>query len=413
MPSNKTILKVENVYKTFKVPHENVNTVKSLFLNPFREIKHTQFVALEDVSFDLKQGEFLGVIGRNGSGKSTLLKLIAGIYEPDKGKITVDGKIVPFLELGVGFNPELTAKENVYLNGTILGMSKKFLNNKYEEIMDFADVKEFEDMPLKNFSSGMYVRLAFSIAIQTEADVYLLDEVLAVGDQIFQAKSLKRLMQLKRMHKTIIFVSHALNDIETHCSRVIYIKDHKVAADGKPADVVNMYKTDNFEASQEENQVKADNTEKSKKDTNDKKMNDFIDITSVRLFSKDNKSKTTFLTGEEFTIQIIYQAKKRIRHPKIGIAIYKDMDKIIYGTNNEKRDLKINEIKENEKGAFNFNFRSLTLLEGNYQISVAIGDEGNGLLTQYDREFEFTVDNGKLRDYGAVNLAPDVEQKIL
>ena len=218
------IVKVNNVTKSFQVPHEKRDTLRSRFVNPFRKVGKSTFDALHDVSFEVKRGEFIGIIGKNGSGKSTLLKCIAGVYEPTVGSVTVEGNMVPFLELGVGFDAELTGRENVFLNGTILGMTRKFMEEKYDDIVEFAELEEFMDMQVKNYSSGMSVRLAFSVAAQVRADIYLLDEILTVGDARFQKKSLAKMQELLTGGSTVIFVSHAIGDIKTYCDRVVYLK---------------------------------------------------------------------------------------------------------------------------------------------------------------------------------------------
>ena len=204
-------ISVKNVSKNFRLPHEKADSIKSVFVNPFNknrkkfEVQH----ALRDISFDIPKGEFFGIVGRNGSGKSTLLKIIAGIYQPNKGSVTVNGRLVPFIELGVGFNPELTGRENVYLNGALMGFSEKEVDAKYKAIVDFAELERFMDQKLKNYSSSMQVRLAFSVAtVLAESDVLLIDEVLAVGDADFQRKCFEYFKKLKKDKKTVIFVSH-------------------------------------------------------------------------------------------------------------------------------------------------------------------------------------------------------------
>jgi len=199
------------------------------------------FWALKDVSFDIKRGETFGVIGPNGSGKSTLLKLLAGVLYPDSGRITVNGKIAPFLELGVGFQAELTARDNVYLYGAIMGLSRKDIDRKYDLIMDFAELKRFENMKLKNFSSGMYVRLAFSIAIETDPDILLLDEVLAVGDEHFQKKCRKKVEEIRKSGKTIVFVSHDLKSVQSLCKKSVLLSGGKVASIGSTESVIQDY----------------------------------------------------------------------------------------------------------------------------------------------------------------------------
>lgn len=241
------ILEVKNISKNFFIFHEKIDSVKSLFVSPFKRKKsgYDVFEVLKHINLKLKKGETLGVVGRNGSGKSTLLKIIAGIYAPDEGSIEVRGKIVPFLELGVGFNQDLTARENIFLNGTILGMTKKEIQLKFDQIVDFAEIRDFLDTQVKKFSSGMLVRLAFSIAIQAHGDIYILDEVLAVGDMGFQEKSKKEFLKLKKQGKSIVFVSHSMAAIKEFCDRVVCI-DNGVLVEGKDVDEsINYYITKN------------------------------------------------------------------------------------------------------------------------------------------------------------------------
>ncbi len=242
MKKNKSVIKVKNISKSFSIKKEKKDTIKSYFLNPFHKVEEKKFQALKDVSFEIGKGEFVGLIGRNGSGKTTLLRLISGIYEPDEGNIEVNGRLTPFLELGVGFCPELSARDNIFLNGVILGMSKKILESKFDEIVEFAGVEEFIDTQLKNYSSGMQVRLAFSIAMQTNADIYLLDEVLAVGDIEFQKKCLDVVNKMKDGGKTILFVSHKMEDIEKHCSRTLVVNEGRLVFDGDTRKAISLYR---------------------------------------------------------------------------------------------------------------------------------------------------------------------------
>ncbi len=244
-----TAIKIENVTKVFKLPHEKNSSVKSHVINFYRRNKGYDLQqALKDVSFEIKQGDFFGIVGRNGSGKSTLLKLLAGIYRPTEGAIHVNGTIVPFIELGVGFNPELTGRENVFLNGALLGFKRQEMHAMYDDIVNFAELRKFMDQKLKNYSSGMQVRLAFSIAIRAHGDILLLDEVLAVGDAAFQQKCFDYFEQLKREHKTVVFVSHDMIAVQRFCNRAAYIKDGVLKHVGTAGEVADIYMQENMEA---------------------------------------------------------------------------------------------------------------------------------------------------------------------
>lgn len=238
---DKPIIEIKDVSKVFEIPHENRNTLKSYFLNPFKRIGKEKFNALDDINFNVNKGDFIGIIGRNGSGKSTLLKIVAEIFEPSTGKVTVNGSLVPFLELGVGFNPELTGRENIFLNGIILGMTRKYMEEKFKEIVAFAEIEEFIDLQVKNYSSGMIVRLAFAIAMEARADIYLLDEILSVGDASFQKKSLEKMLGLLSDGATALFVSHNIEDVKKYCNRVIYLEKGKMLFDGNVEEGVKMY----------------------------------------------------------------------------------------------------------------------------------------------------------------------------
>lgn len=236
-------IKVSNVKKDFRLPHESNNSLKSSIVQFFsRDRGYTLQHALKDISFDVKKGEFFGIVGRNGSGKSTLLKILAETYQPSDGQVKHYGKIVPFIELGVGFNPELTGRENVYLNGALLGLSRKQIDKKYQEIVDFAELQDFMDQKLKNYSSGMQVRLAFSVATRgNDADILLIDEVLAVGDADFQRKCYDYFKGLKKTDTTIVFVTHDMNAVQTFCDRAILINEGVITCSGNVRKVANEY----------------------------------------------------------------------------------------------------------------------------------------------------------------------------
>lgn len=234
-------IEVEDLWKSFKLPHQRRDTFKERFLHPFHHVDVEELQALKGVGFSVERGEFFGIIGPNGSGKSTLLKLIAGIYVADRGHLTVNGRLSPFIELGVGFNEELSARDNVRVNGVLLGLSLSQIEERYEEIVSFAGLERFMDQKLKNFSSGMKVRLAYSVAIQVEFQILLLDEVLAVGDQEFQDKCFETLEKIRAQAKTIVFVSHDLGSVRKHCDRVMHLHLGNVVAIGEPEEIVERY----------------------------------------------------------------------------------------------------------------------------------------------------------------------------
>src|ERR1700678_4412380 len=237
---------VDRVSKTFRVPEERTDTLKERALHPFRNSRHESFSALNDVSFAIEPGEFFGIVGRNGSGKSTLLKCLAGIYAVDKGRIWCRGRMSPFIELGVGFNPDLAAMDNVVMNGIMLGLTPKEARDRYEQVIEFAELEEFQDLKLKNYSSGMHVRLAFSVAIQVDADILLIDEVLAVGDAAFQQKCFDVFNRLRDEGTTIVLVTHDMNAVNRFCHRAVLLERGKIVASGEPEHVATHYLELNF-----------------------------------------------------------------------------------------------------------------------------------------------------------------------
>lgn len=235
------VISVKNLHKSFRLPTERSNGLKQAIFNRLKGIKgYKEQKVLKGLSFDIYKNDFVGIVGRNGSGKSTLLKTLAKIYFPEKGSVEINGNLVPFIELGVGFNPELSGRDNVYLNGALLGFSNKEMDTMYDDIVDFAELRPFMDQKLKNFSSGMQVRLAFSIAIRAKGDILLLDEVLAVGDAAFQQKCNEYFASIKGK-QTVILVTHAMENVRKYCNRAILIEDGKVALSGEPDKVAEAY----------------------------------------------------------------------------------------------------------------------------------------------------------------------------
>jgi ABC-type polysaccharide/polyol phosphate transport system ATPase subunit len=250
MATSVVAVRCEGVSKTFRLPYDRPYTLKQRVLHPRQSRAAKELQALRDVSFEVEQGEFFGVIGRNGSGKSTLLRCLAGIYRPNRGTVAVSGRVSPFIELGVGFNPELTALDNVVVNASLVGIPPNEARASFREIIRFAELEEFVDLKLKNYSSGMFVRLGFAAAIQAEADIYLVDEVLAVGDARFQEKCFDTFRRLMGEGRTVVFVTHDLSSVERFCHRAILLEHGEIASIGEPHDVVQVYRQRNLEEEQ-------------------------------------------------------------------------------------------------------------------------------------------------------------------
>ena len=239
------MIKVENVSMKFNLGVEKDNSLKQIFIR-FLSLKKSKkkkeyFWALKDIDFEIKKGEVVGIVGRNGAGKSTLLKVVSGVYKPTDGRVSVDGKISPMIELGAGFDGELTARENIYLNGAILGYSKEFINEKFDEIVEFSELKDFLDVPVKNFSSGMTAKLAFSISTVVDPEILIVDEILSVGDIKFQEKSKNKMMSMIKGGTTVLYVSHSLDSIRELCTKVIWLENGKIKMIDNPKKVCDLY----------------------------------------------------------------------------------------------------------------------------------------------------------------------------
>jgi ABC-type polysaccharide/polyol phosphate transport system ATPase subunit len=246
VPSAAPAISVQQVNKTFRLPHQQYSTLKERMLHPFRSTEYDELRAVQEISVDIAEGEFFGIVGRNGSGKSTLLKCIAGIYGVDTGRIEIAGRLSPFIELGVGFNMDLTARDNVVINAIMLGLSRREARARFDDVIAFAELEEFVDLKLKNYSSGMLVRLAFATAIQVDAEILLIDEVLAVGDAAFQQKCFEEFFRLKREGKTIVFVSHDMHSVERFCNRAMLMEHGVMRELGDPHTIARAYHKLNF-----------------------------------------------------------------------------------------------------------------------------------------------------------------------
>jgi len=368
---NDIAIKVDAVSKSFKLPHEKQSSIKGALLSTFRG-KRTfeKQQVLNDISFEIKKGEFFGIVGRNGSGKSTLLKLLAGIYSPDDGAIAVNGSLTPFIELGVGFNPELTGRENVYLNGALLGFNRKEMEPMYDDIVDFAELEKFMDQKLKNYSSGMQVRLAFSIAIRARSKILLIDEVLAVGDISFQQKCYQVFDDLKEENRTIILVTHDMSAVQRFCDRAIVIDNGKILKSGKPTDIAETYLELNYENETQEN------TE-GKQEQN---------ITGVKLegisLSDGIKKRSSYKTGEKVQISIDYSNTQQ-KPIGFGIQIFSSEGAYCFGSNTKLLGV---EPTSNSAGVVELDI-ALALNNGAYYITVVAMNETLSKVLDYKPKF--------------------------
>lgn len=310
-------IKVKSVSKTFKLPHERQTSLKNMLIHFRRGLGYEKQQVLDDVSFEINKGDFFGIVGRNGSGKSTLLKLLAGIYTPDSGQITINGKLTPFIELGVGFNPELSGRENVFLNGALLGFSRPEMEAMYDDIVAFAELERFMDQKLKNYSSGMQVRLAFSIAIRANTDILVLDEVLAVGDAAFQSKCQEYFYEVKNQKKTVVLVTHDMAAVERYCNRALLIDNGKVVEMGYPKTVADKYLDMNRVA-----QAKSMQREESKAA---ERADDFVDedaeITEFKALNDKGEKTKTFRHLEKICLNIEYTLKNDLKDAVLDMGL--------------------------------------------------------------------------------------------
>jgi lipopolysaccharide transport system ATP-binding protein len=433
-PSEDAII-VENVSKRFRIPHEK----KTKFFDHVAGIikgkssGYDEFSALSNINFTVKKGEKLGLVGENGSGKSTLLKIISGVLQSDKGgSVKVFGKIAPFLELGVGFQPELTAEENVRLYGAVMGMSKKEMEDRFDGIFDFAELSRFRQMKLKNFSSGMYARLAFATATATDPDILLIDEVLAVGDEAFQKKCYDKMNEFKMGGKTIVLVTHSLETVKQFCNRTILLEHGKIVSIGNNERVIDDYHA-NMRAKEEEvlekqhTKIKEQMTVKQeeKEQTSEviktqlkveeKKPDRWgsgeIEITDVQFYNEKREKTYIFMTNDKLIAKISYFAKERIEKPVFGVAIYRNDGLHINGTNIKLHSIIINNV--NGYGEIEYIIESLPLLEGTYLFSAAVYNyEITHAFDHHHERFRFQVDKSSIKDEGVFYLPCKWEQNV-
>jgi lipopolysaccharide transport system ATP-binding protein len=361
------------------------------------EPRRDEFWALNDVSFEIKRGEYLGLIGANGAGKSTLLKLLNGVILPDRGTIRVHGRVGALLELGAGFHPMLTGRENIHLSGAILGLSRREIDDRFDGIVDFADLQEFIDTPVKYYSSGMYVRLGFSVAISIDPDILIVDEALAVGDTAFRRRCLERIDAFIKAGKTILLVTHNLQEIERITRRVLLLDHGVIRADGAPDEVIASYmRLLNTQRRQEQREEKGNGR---------KWERSVIEITEVELCGDDGKTKRYFRTHDELQVRIKFVAYQLIVNPVFRVQIYRNDGLLCHGMNTERHGINLGKVRG--EGGLVLRYPDLSLLGGDYSVHISV------LSSQYDEWplHQYTMSNGihfesKIRDGGGVFAMP-------
>jgi len=398
---------VSRVYQKYSARHR-FQTFKSAFVKGdlFKALSPDEVVtALDNITFKVAQGTTFGIIGENGSGKSTLLKIVAGITKPTKGRITIKGKVSALIELGAGFHPEISGRENVYINGIMLGLSKKEINEKFDDIVKFAELEDFIEAPVKTYSSGMYMRLGFSIAINVNPDILLVDEVLAVGDASFVPKCLERIDDFRRRQKTILFVSHDLQTVEKVCDQVIWLKEGKIKSMGDPKRVIDAYLQDvaekkraDFEKRQE--QIEIDQEWKDERRENRWGRRE-IEIKKVRLKSLDGREKHVFSPDEGMVIELEVAANQLIKDFVFGIGIFNAQGICCYGTNTNLEGFE--PLSIHGQGKVACRIEKLNLINGTYYLDVAVHTK-DGYPYDYHRNLYSFLVSSLSRDEGIAML---------
>ena len=379
------VIEVRDVRKSFKVYFDKGQTMKEKLLFSKRR-RYDERVVLDGISFDIEKGEAVGLVGHNGCGKSTLLKLLTKIIYPDSGTVKTQGRVSSLLELGAGFHPDMTGRENIYTNASIFGLTKKEIESRIDNIIEFSELEEFIDNPVRTYSSGMYTRLAFSVAINVDADILLVDEILAVGDAAFQAKCFEKMLDIKAKGTTIAIVSHSLSQLEQICGRTIWIDGGKIRMDGSPNEVHPQYLE--YMGLKRRNVKKPQNDGIKLEKPENKEF--FAEITKAEIIGEDGIASGKYRTGEKVKLKIYYKADpSKLDGVLIGLAFYRSDKLNCYGTNTIRE--RIDYINLKEQGEITCEIEKLNFVKGSYWLDIAIRSKDMFAYDYKAKAVEFTV----------------------
>jgi len=383
-------VEIRAVSKRFRLHHERYTSLKERVIH-FGRVPYEEFWALRDIDVDVAAGETLGMLGHNGSGKSTLLKCIAGILQPTKGEIRTVGRLAALLELGAGFHPELTGRENIFLNGSILGLSRREIEKRFDEIVGFAELEPFIDNQVKYYSSGMYMRLGFAVAINVDPEILLVDEVLAVGDELFQRKCLDRVKQLQREGRTILFVSHAADMVRAICDRVMVLDHGNLVTVGNPAEAVRSFREHLLQRQrfEEAEQLVDGPLEITEHGTAQERRRNFrVRITGVSFQHDGNANALT--AGGRLRVAIGYERQAPVDDVVFGITVYDPEDRVLYGTNTDLLGINVGPLSETGEVAFSFD--TMPLADGSYPVTIGVHSRDDSVVYDWrEQGFRFDV----------------------
>lgn len=406
------VVECENISKRFKLKQERYGLFRETLLKVFRSLasRPEEFWALKDINFSVNEGEILGLVGRNGSGKSTLLKLLASIILPTTGKITLRGRMEALIEVGAGLHPELTGRENIYLNGSIQGINRQRMKAYLDEIIEFSELGQFIDIPVKHYSSGMYMRLAFSINLSLNPDILLVDEVLAVGDAAFQQKCITWLKKLRDNNKTIIFVSHSADAIRTLCTKAILIENGQIHASGTPKEVLDLYHVSLHLPKQSQLEEFAVNGSKKRYGVGR------VRVETVEVLNGNGYAADSFTVGEEMTVRLTFLCLEQVSDLIVSLTIRTELGIEVYATNNERQRIDLGKFNEGDLVEVCFR-HTVTLGQNSYLLNVGVAQKSNSNDSVVKLDYiydvtQFSVFNGG-RSFGLCDLQSTIHSQLV